>query len=136
MKFKQEELNITNLSFKTDIDSTIEDDSNIQLEVGNIKNSDGEEEVIVFIKTLANYKDDKFILSASFDGRFILVDKKLDDIKNDDDTQEKLGLIILEKVYNKLNMYVSLLSQEVYNIPVYPQKVAIEVKQKTYPEQE
>ena len=33
----------------------------------------------------------------------------------------------VEKIYNKFNLYVSLFSQEVYDIPIYPSRISIDI---------
>lgn len=129
MKFAQEEIKMTDLVFKTELENfSNEDDGNIQLKVTSKTNSKGIEKCVVFASTIANYTDEKFIINAHFKGKFILESTTSSDIKNDSDLQEKLGATIINKIYNKLNMYISLLSQEVYEIPIYPSKINIEIK--------
>lgn len=129
LKFAQEEIKMVDLVFKTDLEDFYnEDDGSIQLKATSKTDSQGIESCTVFASTVANYADENFIINAHFKGKFILENITSSDVENDSDLQEKLGITIINKIYNKLNMYVSLLSQEVYEIPIYPAKINIEIK--------
>lgn len=122
MDFKKVTLKVTNLIFEGSSNSTLEDNNILKLEVGKLKDN-----LIISAETTAHYKDERFAMSANFHGDFIVENETLESIENNSDFQEEVGKKIVEQVYNKFNLYVSLFSQEVYDNPIYPSRINIDI---------
>lgn len=127
MNFETEKIEMTQLNFETEMDENKNiEDSSLELKVVNFTDEDSDKEkILIKATTVTHYKDDKFFITATFIGHFILEDVNQHALEKNKSMQEELGKKVIEKIFNKLNMYVSILSQEIYNIPIYPAKVKI-----------
>ena len=122
MDFKKATLKVTNLIFEGSSNSTLEDNNILKLQVGKLKDN-----LIISAETTAYYKDERFAISANFHGDFIVENEALESIEKNSALQEEVGKKIVEQVYNKFNLYVSLFSQEVYDNPIYPSRINIDI---------
>ncbi|WP_142425450.1 hypothetical protein [Enterococcus casseliflavus] len=122
MDFEKETLKVTNLIFEANSNAILKDSNTLKIKAGKIK-----DRLIISAETTAYYKDEKFVMSADFSGKFILVNETLENIETNSGFQEEIGREIVEKIYNKFNLYVSLFSQEVYDIPIYPSRISIDI---------
>lgn len=122
MDFKKVTLKVTNLIFEGSSNSTLEDNNILKLQVGKLKDN-----LIISAETTAYYKDERFAMSANFHGDFIVENETLESIEKNSALQEEVGRKIVEQVYNKFNLYVSLFSQEVYDNPIYPSRINIDI---------
>lgn len=122
MDFKKATLKVTNLIFEGSSNSTLEDNNILKLQVGKLKDN-----LIISAETTAYYKDERFAMSANFHGDFIVENEALESIEKNSALQEEVGKKIVEQVYNKFNLYVSLFSQEVYDNPIYPSRINIDI---------
>ncbi|MFZ4844558.1 hypothetical protein ACOYX7_02855 [Enterococcus casseliflavus] len=122
MNFKKVTLKVTNLIFEGSSNSTLEDSNILKLQVGKLKDN-----LIISAETTAYYKDERFAMSANFHGDFIVENETLESIEKNSALQEEVGRKIVEQVYNKFNLYVSLFSQEVYDNPIYPSRINIDI---------